>query len=132
MSEEIYPTELKHYQVAAIRIVEMFGVWFEPFEKQFKTTTHAIMFLKVFAEPGINKSELIVFLHTVTGVSLSTAERLIKDAKDADYLSVSTTERHGSPWSISVSEKLSKHCVTYLQARAKDPVKIDYSTAPPP
>jgi hypothetical protein len=111
---EISPAELKRAQTAFKGSLESSNAW-----RAFSTntrhhdTTYWSLLCTLFAEPGMNRTALIERIMTYAGVSRSTAERAIREAKACGYIS---DRPAGSEVHYFLSDRLFEHCVAFFRA----------------
>ena len=66
----------------------------------------------LFAEPGTNRTRLVDRIVAEAGVSRSTAERAVREARAAGLI---VAERAGPEVLMSLSDRLFAHCVEYFR-----------------
>ena len=111
-------------QQVAGGVLDTLEFWLSYFTPRFYSTAYIMLFLKLFAEPGMRKNELMLFLENNAKISRSTAERMIGDAHREAYI-VLDHQRHGNALSIRLSDGLFHHCAVYLATRGKRAIEAD-------
>src|SRR4051812_27728637 len=75
--------------------------------------TYWTLIATLFAEPGTNRTRLVDRVVAGAGVSRSTAERAVRDARAAGLV---VAERAGGEVRLILSDRLFGHCVGYFRA----------------
>ena len=75
-------------------------------------TTYWILLSSLFVEPGMNRTGLVDQIVLKAGVSRSTAERTVSDARESGLI---VGESVGAVILLSLSDRLFKHCVDYFR-----------------
>jgi hypothetical protein len=83
-------------------------------EPKYQTTTAWTMFALVFVNPGISRTALIDGTQRYAGVSRSTAERMIADARRDGFL-VDRDARNPKRTRYFLSRDVYVHCVTFFR-----------------
>jgi hypothetical protein len=112
------PEQHHDLQQNASSVLDTFAFWLKHFSPKFYSTAFLMAFLKLFAEPGMKKNELMLFLENNAKVSRSTAERMIGDAHREGHI-VMDHQGTGNALAISLSDALAHHCAVYLALRSK-------------
>lgn len=74
--------------------------------------TYWSMLCSLFVEPGLNRMTLIEKVIDYAGVSRSTAERAIREARQSGYV---VDRPSGKEVRFYLSEPMLKHCVAYFR-----------------
>ena len=74
--------------------------------------TYWTLIATLFAEPGTNRTRLVDRIVGEAGVSRSTAERAVREARAAGLI---VAERAGPEVLMSLSDRLFGHCVEYFR-----------------
>lgn len=74
--------------------------------------TYWSMLVSLFVEPGLNRMTLIERIRSYAGVSRSTAERAIREARESGYLE---DRPAGKEVHFFLSSHLFNHCVRYFR-----------------
>jgi hypothetical protein len=121
------PDQQHELQHVASSVLDTLAFWLSHFSPKFYSTGFIMAFLKLFAEPGMKKNELMLYLENHARVSRSTAERMIGDAHKEGHL-VLDYQGVGNALSIRLSDELQHHCATYLALRGKKAAEasVDY------
>lgn len=83
-------------------------------EPKYQTTTAWSMFALVFVNPGINRTDLIDRMQKYAGISRSTAERMIADAKRDGFL-VDMDDKNPKKSKYYLSREVYVHCITFFR-----------------
>jgi hypothetical protein len=83
-------------------------------EPKYHTTTAWTMFALVFVNPGINRTILIDRMQRYAGVSRSTAERMVADAKKDGFL-LDKAERKSRNSRHYLSRDVYTHCIAFFR-----------------
>jgi hypothetical protein len=83
-------------------------------EPKYQTTTAWTMFALVFVNPGINRTVLIDRMQRYAGVSRSTAERMVADAKRDGFL-LDRAEKRSRNSQHYLSRDVYTHCIEFFQ-----------------
>ena len=83
-------------------------------EPKYQTTTAWTMFALVFVNPGINRTDLIDNMQKYAGISRSTAERMIADAKKDGFL-IDKDERNPKRSRYYLSRDVYIHCMDFFR-----------------
>ena len=75
-------------------------------------TTYWTMLSWLFAEPGMNRMTLVDRITEYAGVSRSTAERAVREARESGYV---VDEPAGREVLYSLSDATFEHCVDYFR-----------------
>ena len=75
--------------------------------------TYWTLIATLFAEPGMNRTRLVDRVVAGAGVSRSTAERAVRDARSAGLIAAG---RAGGEVRLVLSDRLFAHCVDYFRA----------------
>jgi hypothetical protein len=105
--------ELERAQRAYRGAIEAARAWrvFSPNPK-YHDTTFWTLFSTLFAEPGMNRTTLIDRIMEGAGVSRSTAERAIREARESGLVCY----RHvGAEVLLDLSDAMFNHCVGYFR-----------------
>jgi DNA-binding GntR family transcriptional regulator len=70
------------------------------------------MLVSLFAEPGMNRTTLIDRIIDYAGVSRSTAERAIHEARQSGYI---VDRREGREVRHFLSDRLFNHCIEFFR-----------------
>lgn len=81
-------------------------------ETRHHDVTYWSLLCSLFVEPGLNRMRLIDKVIDYAGVSRSTAERAIREARRSDYI---VDRRHGKEVRFYLSESMLSHCVDYFR-----------------
>ena len=73
--------------------------------------TYWSLLVTLFIEPGLNRTSLLERVIEHAGVSRSTAERAIREGKEAGYI---TDRPVGREVRYALSERLEAHCLAYF------------------
>ena len=74
--------------------------------------TYWTMLVSLFAEPGMNRTTLIDRIIEYAGVSRSTAERAIHEARQSGYI---VDRREGREVRHVLSDRLFNHCIEFFR-----------------
>jgi hypothetical protein len=111
---EMSPAELERARTAFRGSLESSKAW-----RAFSTntrhhdTTYWSLLCSLFAEPGMNRTMLIERIIAYAGVSRSTAERAIREAKACGYI---IDRPAGNEVHHFLSDRLFAHCVAFFRA----------------
>jgi hypothetical protein len=83
-------------------------------EAKYQTTTAWTMFALVFVNPGINRTVLIDRMQRYAGVSRSTAERMIADARRDGFL-LDMEERNPKRSRYYLARAVYVHCIEFFR-----------------
>lgn len=83
-------------------------------EPKYQTTTAWTMFALVFVNPGINRTVLIDRMQRYAGISRSTAERMITDAKKDGFL-LDKDAKNPRKSRHYLSRAVYTHCVEFFR-----------------
>ena len=75
-------------------------------------TTYWTMLSWLFAEPGLNRMTLVDRITEYAGVSRSTAERAVREARESGYV---VDEPAGKEVRYFLSDRLLAHCVRFFR-----------------
>lgn len=82
-------------------------------ETRHHDVTYWVLLTSLFVDPGMNRTALVDQIMHHAGVSRSTAERSIKEAKAAGYI---TDQPVGREVHYRLSDRLHDHCVSYFRS----------------
>ena len=110
---EVTPAELARARRAYRGGLEAARAWraFSP-DPRHHDATYWTLIATLFAEPGTNRTRLVDRVVAEAGVSRSTAERAVRDARAAGLI---VAERTGPEVLMSLSDRLFDHCVGYFR-----------------
>jgi hypothetical protein len=111
-------TELQN---VASGVLDTLSFWLSAFSPKFYSTAYIMTFLKLFSDPGLKKSELMLYLQNNAKISQSTAERMLGDAHKEGHV-IFEFQGHGNALALSLSDGLYNHCAVYLSVRTKSAV----------
>jgi hypothetical protein len=103
--------------------------WLAHFPDKFYSMGYMLAIMKLFADPGLKKSELALFLEVNAKLSRSTADRIIREANKADIFEVKDNEESVG-LSISLTPKYYNAAVTFIGERLLK--LIDRAVSPEP
>ena len=83
-------------------------------EPKYQTTTAWTMFALVFVNPGVNRTVLIDRMQRYAGISRSTAERMIADAKKDGFL-LDKDEKNPKKSRYYLSRAVYVHCIEFFR-----------------
>ena len=75
-------------------------------------STYWCLLTVLFADPGINRMTLIDRIMEYAGVSRSTAERAIREARESGYI---VDQPSGKEVLYSLSDRMFDHCMTFFR-----------------
>jgi hypothetical protein len=109
------PGELARARSAYRRAIESGGAWrsFSP-EPRHHDATYWTLLVSLFVEPGMNRTTLIERVTAGAGVSRSTAERVIRDARDSGLV---CHRQVGTEVLMDLSAPMFDHCVAFFRTR---------------
>ena len=112
---DVSPAELERARRAYRRALESDRAWraFSA-EPRHHDATYWTLLVSLFVEPGMNRTTLIERVTAGAGVSRSTAERAIRDARASGLV------RHahvGTEVMLDLSERMFDHCVGFFRSR---------------
>jgi hypothetical protein len=76
----------------------------------------------LFVEPGMNRTQLVGRIIHGAGVSRSTAERAIRDARESGLI---VGEHAGTEVLLDLSDSMFNHCIDYFQAWMDAPELVE-------
>ena len=110
----VTPAELEWMRRAYAGALASARAWraFSP-DPRHHDVTYWTLLTSLFAEPGMNRTRLIERIVDAAGVSRSTAERAVRDARASGLV---VAERAGAEIVLALSERLFEHCIGYFRA----------------
>ena len=75
-------------------------------------TTYWTLLSSLFVKPGMNRTQLVDRIIDGAGVSRSTAERAISDARESGLI---VSQQAGTEVLFDLSDSMSNHCINYFQ-----------------
>jgi hypothetical protein len=111
---EVSAAQLKRAQQAYSSALEAARAWraFSPSPRH-HDMTYWTLISSLFAEPGMNRTQLVDRIIDEAGVSRSTAERAIRDARESGLI---VGRYAGSEVLFDLSDVIFNHCVNYFQS----------------
>jgi hypothetical protein len=109
----VTPAELARARRAYRGALEAARAWraFSP-DPRHHDATYWTLIASLFAEPGMNRTRLVDRIVGKAGVSRSTAERAVREARESGLV---VDERVGAEVRLDLSERLFGHCVGYFR-----------------
>jgi hypothetical protein len=110
---EVPPAELARARRAYAGSLDAARAWraFSPDPKHHDTTYWALL-TSLFAEPGMNRTRLVDRVIDAAGVSRSTAERAVRDARASGLVDA---EPAGAEVLLDLSDRMFDHCLGYFR-----------------
>jgi hypothetical protein len=110
----VAPAELARARRAYRRGLEAARAWraFSP-DPRHHDATYWTLIATLFAEPGMNRTRLVDRIVGEAGVSRSTAERAVREARASGLV---VGEQAGGEVRLDLSDRLFDHCVGYFRA----------------
>jgi hypothetical protein len=118
---ELTTEQTAELQQVARGVLGTLSFWLSAFSPKFYSTAYIMTFLKLFSDPGLKKSELMLYLQNNAKISQSTAERMLGDAHKAGHI-VFEFQGHGNALALFLSGEIHRHCAVYLSVRTKSAV----------